>query len=386
MDNPFKYGGPVSGAQYVDREADLARLEEAVRAGQKVFLISPRRYGKTSLLLVLARKLREEGVPVVFVDLFAAADAREFLALYSTAVLNAVEGRGEKALRIAKDVLTRLRPRMEIGEDGRPALSVDVGSSQQPLTEMAGEILDLPEKLAARRGRRMVVIIDEFQEITTYRGETWEKMIRSVIQHHDRVGYVFAGSREHLLRDMLENRSRAFYGMGSPLFLGLLPEDAFVEFIRKGFERAGISVPEPVARQVIGVCEGYPYNVQYLCHVLWNQCRDRKRVGPQDIDSALLTILDGSGPLYAPAWESLPTRQRALLRAVASGTASGLLSTAVREVNRLGPASSVAQALESLTRSKEILRPVEGGHAFADVFFKLWVLRVGARTWQGTGG
>ena len=132
---------------------------------------------------------------------------------------------------------------------------------------MVDDILDLPEKLARKRKKPFVVIMDEFQEITGYDGDKWEKKIRAVIQHHERVGYIFAGSREHILIDMVQNQNRAFYRMGKTIFLGTILRPAFSGHIVNRFRTTGIEIDPVAADEICLVCDDYPYSIQYLCSV-----------------------------------------------------------------------------------------------------------------------
>jgi hypothetical protein len=375
--NPFKYGGPVTGDAFVDREEELKQLEQDMASAEKVFLIAPRRYGKTSLLLALAGRLRKRGFVVAVVDLYRAADVGEFLSLLSSAVLNAAESRSERALRLARDLLPQLRPRVEIGSDGAPSLTVDISSRSRDLLAEAEDVLDMPEKLAQKAGRPFALILDEFQELARFDGDTWEKKIRAVIQHHENTGYVFSGSKEHTLRAMIEDGTRAFYGMGRAQFLQLLPRKEFARFVTHGFEMSAIHVTKDVVDGMISSCDEYPYNVQQLCHVLWNRCRDKGTVVISDVDDALSFILDGNTPLYAALWESLPGHQRAVLKAVAMEGGRGIYSTGTRDKYRLGAPSTVDTSLKSLCARKSILRRGEdGGYRFYDVFFREWIKRL----------
>jgi uncharacterized protein len=377
MKNPFRYGGPVTGKGFIDRIAELEQLDRDMVSAQKIFLIAPRRYGKTSLLFALRERLEKKGVSVAFVDLYRSATMAELLSLLAASVLSTAERKLERVLRLASDIIPRLRPHIQVGKNGTPSLSIEVSPRERDLAMDAEDIFDLPERISGKSGKPFVVIMDEFQELNRFGGQSWEKKLRAVIQHHQNTGYVFSGSREHVLKSMVEDRKRAFYGMGRAQFLGPLPRADFAQFIKYSFKSCQISVESRIVDEIIGTCDDYPYNVQYLCHVLWDSCRDKGMVELSDIDDALAIIIDGNMPLYAALWESLTGHQRSVLKAVVLEEGRNVYSKHVRDNHRLGTTSSVDTSLKSLCFRKSILRKGEdGAYAFYDIFFRRWIERM----------
>src|SRR5512132_3692769 len=126
MQNPFRFGSVVSGAEFADRQRELAELSRELSDGQHLFLLSPRRYGKASLVLALLARLRSRGLLVAYVDIFRATSAVQLLELMAQAVLGAAESRPERLLRLAVDLLGRLQPRVGTDAAGRPTLTLEI--------------------------------------------------------------------------------------------------------------------------------------------------------------------------------------------------------------------------------------------------------------------
>ncbi|MBP1780007.1 MAG: putative prokaryotic ATPase, partial [candidate division NC10 bacterium] len=187
MQNPFRFGSVVSGEDFADRRRELAELGRELAGGQHVFLLSPRRYGKTSLILTLLGRLRAQGLLTAYVDVFRATTAAQLLELTVQTVLRGVESKPERVLRLAVDLLGKLRPQVGTDSRGKPTLSLEIGNSPRSILAVQEEVLALPEELAKKRKSRLVLVFDEFQEIQRFPGAGLEKAMRSHFQTHRHV-------------------------------------------------------------------------------------------------------------------------------------------------------------------------------------------------------
>src|SRR5574341_848527 len=184
MQNPFRFGGVVTGEDFADRRAELTELGRELRDGQHLFLLSPRRYGKTSLILRLLERLRRQGMLVAYVDVFRTTTSAQLMELMAQTVLRAAESQPERLLRLATDLLGRLRPQVGADSRGKPTLSLDIGASPRRALALQEEGLALPEQLAAKRKRRLALVFDEFQEVQRFPGTSLERAMRSHFQTH----------------------------------------------------------------------------------------------------------------------------------------------------------------------------------------------------------
>lgn len=372
--NPFVFGETVTAHAFCDRETEQDSLVRDLADSQKLFLISPRRYGKTSLLKRVLHTLHEKGCLVVYVDLYRAPSLEKFLGLYCRSVAAQMETTLDKLAKFFRETLPRLRPKISIDAEGAPSVEIEPVLVRRNVLEALEEVIDLPQKIAVKKRRRAVVVLDEFQEILGYDGETIEKGMRALIQHHNRVGYVFAGSKRHLLEDMIGQESRAFYKIGKVHHLGKLPREAFAPFLTGHFERTGFRIERGVVERVLELAAEVPYNVQFLCHEMWDRYRDGKRINTADVDVAMTRLLDEQEPMWISLWDDVSPHQRRVLKATSAVGGSNLFAQEVMAANDIGPAPSLQTSLKLLVK-KGLIERANGHYVFSDPFFGEWLRR-----------
>jgi len=369
--NPFPIGVPVSGEELADRETELQTIVKEVESGGRLFLISPRRYGKTSLLLEARRRLQPR-IPVAYLDLFQATSLAHFLDLFAKGVIESVEGAVEKAIRVAGEYLRAIRPTMTVNPQGEPEWSIGLSQQQADLLDLRDQVLALPGNLAKRKKLRLAVFMDEFQEVRNFDGLALEKAMRASFQQQPQVSYVFAGSKESLMWDMVRSRKSPFFRSGPTLSLGPLPAAEFTRFLSTKFKKAGMSISREKLGEILRLADEIPYNVQYLCHALWNVKQDRGEISGGDMARAMEYVLSAETAYYVSLWDQFSLHQRRTVRALArSGAVAPFNKTFLAEYD-LGPSASVARSLAQLLKY-QILRKSEKGYRFADPFFRLWV-------------
>ncbi|MBP2671798.1 MAG: putative prokaryotic ATPase [candidate division NC10 bacterium] len=373
MQNPFRFGSVVSGEDFADRRRELAELGRELAGGQHVFLLSPRRYGKTSLILTLLARLRAQGLLTAYVDVFRATTAAQLLELTAQTVLRGVESKPEKVLRLAVDLLGKLRPQVGTDSRGKPTLSLEIGHSPRSVLAVQEEILALPEELAQKRKRRLVLVFDEFQEIQRFPGAGLEKAMRSHFQTHRHVSYLFAGSRESALRDMASRERSPFYKFGRMVTLGPISPQEFVPFLQVRFKRGGLRLTAEMGDAVLAAADDVPYNVQRLCHQLWALRAGKvDRITEQDIGDAIAGIVEQDAPHFSAGWDRLSLHQRQVLQAIARSGGRNVFAGEFLTAHRLGSHSSVQTSLRQLLK-EQVLAKANGEYRFADPFFREWV-------------
>ncbi len=370
MANPFKYGTVVSGEDFADREVELQQLRSSLRETVRIFLVAPRRYGKTSLIRNVLKTLQRQKFLTAYVDLYWATSGSDFMALYATSVIRGSKSIAKKAAQFVREFLPRLRPSLSFDPAGNPELSV--GVSGEGRAEAAGEVFDLPEQIAKSQGKRFVVVLDEFQEMMRIGGEDLERQLRAAIQHHSSVSYLFAGSKSHMLIDMVSEKTRPFYQMGTLMSLDKIPEDEFKPFVRSKFIKRGKKISPAAIDRIFKESQNVPHYVQLLCFHLWDHYQDVREIGEYHVAEALSLILLGQEPAYLTIWEGLSSHQRRTTKAAAA--LQGQLLTSKETIQRfsLESASNVAKSLSAL-RSKGILRKEHDRYVFEDVLFGRWV-------------
>jgi hypothetical protein len=378
VENPFVYGEVVPASAFVDRVDELRRLTADLAAGQKVFLISPRRYGKSSLIRRALAALDRRGTLCVEVTVSSYSSYLAFLEGYARAVLTAAT-RWERAMAWIRDVLSAARPELRVEPDASGAASLAVSfpavRGARDLSRVAAEVFTLPARLGEVRRRDVVVALDEFQAVAAFNGGSVEEALRAAVQHQRRVGYVFAGSEPTLMEQMLTPK-RPFYKAGPVMRLDKIPSDAFARFIEARFARSGFRVEPGFGQAIVDLAGQLPYDVQRLAHEVWDDARAaaERRVGLEHLHGTLKRLLAEQAIVFEAAWQRLTLAQRAVLRAVVLHDGRELLSADVRGRHRLGGASTVQAALAALVRQDVVARDGPR-YVVVDSLMREWIVR-----------
>ena len=378
MMNPFVYGEVVPAAAFVDRVAELDRLTRDLLAGQKVFLISPRRYGKSSLVKQALRAAERGGALTVDVTVSSYSSYVAFLEGYARALLG-VETRLDRAKAWFQDMLGTLRPEVRIENDatgrGKLALSFPAVRTDRDVSRLAQEVFALPGKIATARGRRLAVALDEFQAIGSFNGGSVEHALRAAVQHQREVGYVFSGSEPSLMERML-GRSRPFYKAGPVMRLQKIPADLFAESVEARFRGTRIKPAPGLGAAIVELAGNLPYDVQRLAHEVWDDARTAgsRTAGLEDLHATLVRLLGEHDAIFDATWQRLTLAQRAALRAAVLEDGRELLSADVRARHRLSGASTVQASLTALVR-EDVLARDGARYIVVDSLLREWVAR-----------
>ena len=373
--NPFVYGEVVPTAAFIDRTAELERLVGDLADGQKVFLISPRRYGKSSLIRQALAAAARRGALTVEITVSSFSSYVAFLEGYSRALM-AAETRWDRARTWLKEAIGSARTEIRYmpGESPLGSLTVSFPSvkSERDIARLAQDVFALPGRLAEVRRRKVVVALDEFQAIGEFNGGSVEHAMRAAVQQQRDVGYVFAGSEPSLMERMLGPR-RPFYKAGPVMRLEKIPADEFAAAIDSRFSRSGLK-PEPgLGAAIVDLAGNLPYDVQRLAHETWDEARSTGRRATLDrLHQALRRLLTEQEPMFEAIWQRLTLAQRAVLRAVVVQGGRAVLSADVRARHRLGGTSTIQSALNALVRDDVISR--EGArYVVVDSLLREWI-------------
>ncbi len=378
MENPFVYGEVVPAAAFVNRVDELQRLVGDLAAAQKVFLISPRRYGKSSLVRRALAAMSRKGAITVEVTVSSFSSYVAFLEGYARA-LTAAETRLDRARAWLLEMVGSARAEVRYEPEKSPlgALTVSFPGvrSDRDISRLAQDVFALPARLAETRRKKVVVALDEFQAIGGFNGWSVEHALRAAVQHQRDVGYVFAGSEPTLMEAMLTPK-RPFYKAGPVMRLGKIPAEEFAAFIDSRFVRSGLRPDPDLGAAIVDLAGNLPYDVQRLAHETWDEVRTggRRRATLDDLHLALKRLLAEQQTRFEGAWQRLTLPQRGVLRAVVLEDGRELLSADVRTRHRLGGASTVQGALSALVRDDVVSRDGDR-YVVVDSLMREWVGR-----------
>ena len=383
MQNPFVYGEIVPGEAFIDREVELDRLVTDLAGGQKVFLISPRRYGKSSLVRQALKALARQNALTAEVTVSSYSSYLSFLEGYAGA-LAALDTRWERANSWFGSAIRSTRPELRYEPKdtglGRFSVAFPLVKSERDVTRLANEVFALPGQLADARRRSVVVALDEFQAVNGFNGGSVEHALRAAAQQQRSVGYVFAGSEPSLMEQMIGPR-RPFYKAGPVMRLEKIPADVFAEFIDKRFTKTGIKPEDGLGVAIVDLAGNLPYDVQRLAHETWDDVKAAggKRAALDHLHATLTRLLTEQQTVFEALWQRLTLAQRAVLRAVVLQNGRELLSADTRARHRLGVPSSTQAALVALAKQdlvmKEGQRKEDQRYVVVDSLFREWVAR-----------
>lgn len=375
--NPFVFGTIVSDENFAGRESEIKELTLDLAGKTNLIIFSPRRYGKTSLMFKVMDELKKQGILCVYVDLYPAVTKEKFANILASSIAKAKAGKVDEIIQIIKELIPPIKLTVR-PEDVETGIELELSKGKEDIDASLTKLYDLPERVAKKTKKKLVVVFDEFQEITKLDGQEIETNIRSKLQQHKNVSYVFMGSQRHLLDQMFNDKNRPLYRAGKPFNLSRLTEEEFSKFIIERFKAGGITISKEVTSKILELTQCHPYYTQQLCHEMWNQCISQEKKSAEEEDTVLAKeqVLKNQNYAYTSMWDSTKGKQRALLHAMAISDEKNIFSTDFREKYRLGASSSVARAVEYL-EEKGLVEKDSNDYVISDAFFQEWIKRIG---------
>ena len=370
MDTPFIYGKIASGMYFTDREKELDSLKNNFNSLINTILISPRRWGKSSLVLKASEKAGAENKKLrfIFIDLFNIKTEEDFYNVLTREVLGASSTKLEEVIDSAKKFFNRLMPQISFKPDGQMEFLVSFDKEQ--LSKDPDEILNLAEKIAGSKKLKFVICIDEFQNIAEYEDpDAFQKKLRSNWQKHKNTAYCLYGSKRHMMMDVFTSPSMPFYKFGDLLILEKIRTEDWIPFLIDRFEKTGKKIDEKEAERITLLCECHPYYVQQLAHQAW--LRTKTRCWEETIDEAFEDLVRQLSLLFQTMTDDLTQTQTNFLKALLNKE-SQMSSKDVLRDYKLGTSANVIRIRESLT-SKEIIDVRGSTTEFLDPAYKYWL-------------
>lgn len=368
--SPFLIGTLVSGESFVDREWPRKHLRSNFKSGINTVIISPRRWGKSSLIKQVAQDMaRDKGVRFAFVDLFHVRTEQDFLERTTEAVIKALGKTMEQRMADVKEFVRGVVPQISFGIDPQSefSLKLDLPDGRRSMQEL----LDLPERMAKAKGVRLVLCIDEFQNITQLPDPTgFQKMLRASWQHQQAVCHVIYGSKRHMMMDLFNKQSMPFFRFGDVMFLDKIKREDWVPFIKGRFASVKKTIANDVADHIADRMQDHSYHVQMLGHSTWLRTSG-KNVTQAHVQTALNDLLNQHDALYHRLVDEITTPQLNYLRALLNNVEKFTSKDTLRRYD-LGSSANVKRVTSAL-ENKEILDFVGQKVEWIDPLFKIWL-------------
>ena len=371
QENPFVFGKAAEGTYFTDRTEDARRLTANLTHGINTILISPRRWGKTSLVKKVTAEIDSATIRSVFIDIFQCKSEYEFYHAFATSIIKQTSSKLDEWVEMAKTFLSNVSPKFSFGSD--PINDFSLSFEWTPKDDTENDILQLPEKIAQKKGVRIVVCLDEFQQIADFSNSVnFQKKLRSVWQHQQNVTYCMFGSKKHLMENIFNDRGMPFYKFGDMMFLKKIPTEEWVAFICNKFQETGKSISAEQAMQICDATENLSSYVQHLAWVVWY--KSGKVVTDKDITAAIDDLLEQNKVFFQREIEQISELQQNFLRALANGVTTGFSSGKVIKKYRLESSANV-QSVKKALQKKDIIEIDGKNISFNDSLFKLWLQR-----------
>ncbi len=376
MDSPFVFGVRVEGDAFTDRKEETERLRMNFLYGVNTILISPRRMGKTSLVDKACGLVRSDSVRIAKMDAFGCRSEADFVNAFATAVIRATSSKWEEWVGNAKTFLSRFVPKITFGQD--PVHDFSISFEYNSGNTSVEDILQLPERIATQKDCRIVVCVDEFQQIGEFPDSlTFQKKLRGVWQLQSHVSYCLYGSKKHMMENMFQRQNYPFYRFGDLFYLGKISENDWIEYIRGRFETTGKEISEELAGRICNVTDRYSSYVQQLAWFVW--LRSGKTATVEDVEFGIDRLLDACEPLFIQQTESLSAYQMNFLHLLADGIHSGFTKASVLNFYRLGTAANIVRLKKTLTEKDLITLSAPMKYEISDPILSLWLKR---RVWK----
>lgn len=369
---PFVFGQLAGKPEFTDRAEEKERLVLNFISSLNTILISPRRWGKSSLVAQAANsaKRKDKRIRVCFIDLFNVRDEEQFYKELAVEVINQSANKWEEKMKMVKDFFKKIVP--VISYSPMPGQDFSLKMDWEEVKRNPGEILDLPERVAKNRKLKMVVCIDEFQNIGNFDDPSaLQKRMRSHWQKHQQVSYCLYGSKRQMMMDVFASVQMPFYKFGDIIFLEKINEKDWIKFIVKRFRDTGKIISKELAARVARHAENHPYYVQQLAQLTW--LRTENESHKEIVDAALDSLLHQLSLLFQNITDSLTKSQVNFLKALLEGVESFSAKRNLKKYD-YGTSGNIKRIKESLL-NKEII-DIRGSEInMLDPMYKHWLKR-----------
>ena len=370
MKTPFIFGKLASGDDFTNRTQEIRRLKANFLSGINTTIISPRRWGKSSLVEKAAREIRDENtnIRIISIDLFNIRTEDDFYRNLAEEVIRGTATRLSEIQSFAKKFFKQWIPKISFSPDHTQEFSL--GLNWEDVKKQPDEILDLPQRIAKAKGWKIILCIDEFQNIGFYNDTlSFQKQLRSHWQRHPDVSYCLFGSKRHMLMNVFTSPSMPFYKFGDIVFLEKIQTSDWEKFITHRFKATGKDILPEQSIKIASLAENHPYYVQQLAQQCWLRCNEK--MTNEIIDQSHEALIFQLGLLFQNLTESLSNMQLNYLHAIINEEIQ-LSSSEIINRYHLGTSANVTRIKNALGE-KEIIDIQQGKNEFLDPIYKSWL-------------
>lgn len=370
LDNPFVVAGYFGPDYFCDREKETESLSSALKNGWNVTLISPRRLGKTGLIMHTFNKIEAEtDVKCFYVDIFSTKNMSDLVQALARAIVGKLDSPLEKAAKKVTQVFGAFRPTMSFdAQTGSPTFSFDISPRQ------AQDSLESIFKYVKDSGKKCCIAIDEFQQVADYPESGTEALIRSYIQFMPNARFIFAGSRLHMMQEMFLSPSRPFFRSTQVMDLHEIDEDKYLKFANGFFQKQKRTISAEDFHKLYTDVDGQTFYVQAILNKIYSH--PKPKITEQLIHNSKWEAISEQTATFQYIYDSLSENQAMLLKAIAhEGLVKEPLGKGFNQKYLLPSKSSVKLALDYLVKHQLVYKDVSRGYIVYDRFMGMWLNR-----------
>lgn len=371
---PFMYGQVVRFDDFTDREEERERLKRNFRSSLNTVLISPRRWGKSSLVSQVCDDLvaSDKNIRACVVDLFNVDTEEAFYQKLAEAVVAASSTKFEERAKLVARFFRQIIP--VIGFSPTPSEQIELRMDWKEVKKNPDEILDLAERIAVEKKLRFVVCIDEFQNIAQFEDPLrFQKKLRAHWQLHQSVAYCLYGSKRHMMLDVFTSPKMPFYKFGDLVLLEKIKEADWVGFICARFKKTGKKIAAGVAAEIARAAENHPYYVQQLAQLTW--LRTDREATSETVEAALKGLINQLDLLFQNVTDALTSPQRNFLHALLNGV-TAFNAKENLDKYQYGTSGNVRRIKEALLTKEIVDMPRASEINILDPIYSHWLRRV----------
>ena len=368
MENPFAYSNYVFGKSFCNRKKEISEMLKYIKGSQNLLLYSHRRHGKSSLIQQVFHKIRKDrlNIGTMHVELYGTISEKDFITRTFQS-LNQLESNLEKLIQSVSKTVKKFRLNLSVDTTtGQTSVSPSFDAVDEEI--MLEELMNILARYSKKQ--KLVIAFDEFQEVAHYSEVGFEKRLRSFIQGHSNISYIFSGSQQHLLTEMFNSNNRAFYKLADSLPLGRIKSQDYIPWVQGLFKRKNVQLPPELIEDIIRRFENHPMYIQNFLFHFWEESLGRD-FSTEVIDKIENSIIEKKGLEYTVLWETLTINQKKTLKLILLNNGSNLFNAdALKSVN-LKTGSQVTKALSALINKEVIVK--NGKYIIQDILFKKWL-------------
>jgi len=371
--NPYHFGSPVSDPYFCDREEEVSTLEARMRDGIHVFLLGPRRYGKSSIVERALQRFRASGGRAGYADLILCTSEAEVAQAVLNAVASGVLRGPRRRTEQLESMLRRLRvtPTVSFTPDGGVAFGFDPSVATRAWQQILEDALTILGEEGS--SRPVALAIDEFQRVAEVGAKGMGGAFKAAADRLTHASLVFAGSHLTVMEKLTKARGAPLYGMGELLVIDSLPEDAMVPYLQRRARTGGKRLSKGAASYLYQRGGSVPNDVQWLAYGAFESAGDRDVIDDSDVDAAIESIVSRQASSFAERFEILAPSQQRVLKSLAAGPTARLYTKEFLDSVQVANANAVRKATAVLMAA-ELIQRRTGVYEVANPFLRVWLL------------